>query len=295
MTHPNTPGWLDRNAFPFATKRVAVAEGSMSVVDEGHGPPLLLAHGTPTWSFEYRHIITALRGERRCIAPDHLGFGLSDCPRSADYRPEAHAARFAHVADAVLAGANNVTVVVHDFGGPIAMPWVFDNVHRIERVVFVNTWFWSLADDPLMDKRARLVEGAFGRFLYRHLNASLRLIMPSAYGDRRTLTPTIHAQYLRVFDDKDAREFVLFALARALRGSSAFYDGLWQRRHELSSVPVHILWGERDTAFGPPVLQKLKAGLPHATVTTFADAGHWPHEEQPAACIDALRAAFAAR
>jgi haloalkane dehalogenase len=290
------PAWLDRAAYPFATRRVAVAGGSLNVVDEGTGPPLLLSHGTPTWSFEYRHVITALRTERRCVAPDHLGFGLSDRPKDADYRPEAHAARFAQAADAVLGDAvgdsAKVTVLLHDFGGPMALPWVFQNLHRVERLVFVNTWCWSFAADPQMDKRARQVEGALGRFLYRHLNASLRLVMPSAYGDRKKLTPAIHAQYLRVFDDKDARERVLFALARALRGSSAFYDGLWQRRAELLAVPTHILWGERDSAFGPAVREKLQEALPHAAVTTFQEAGHWPHEEQPAAFIASLRAAL---
>jgi haloalkane dehalogenase len=46
-------------------------------VDEGAGPPLLLLHGNPTWSFLYREIIKGLRDSYRCIAPDHPGFGLS--------------------------------------------------------------------------------------------------------------------------------------------------------------------------------------------------------------------------
>ena len=70
-----------------------------------------------------------------------------------------------------------------------------------------------------------MVSGAFGRFMYRRLNASLRLVTPSAYGDRRKLTRAIHRQYLAAFPDADSRERVLWALARALLGSAAFYDG----------------------------------------------------------------------
>jgi len=58
-------------------------------VDEGQGEPLLFVHGTPTWSYEWRHLIRALARSRRCIAPDLLGFGLSDHPRGFAWTPEA--------------------------------------------------------------------------------------------------------------------------------------------------------------------------------------------------------------
>ncbi|MGA2165869.1 MAG: MMPL family transporter, partial [Solirubrobacteraceae bacterium] len=46
-------------------------------VDEGEGPLLLMLHGNPTWSFVYREVIAALRGDFRCVALDYPGFGLS--------------------------------------------------------------------------------------------------------------------------------------------------------------------------------------------------------------------------
>ena len=72
--------------------RIALRDGDMHYVDEGSGPPILFVHGTPTNSFEYRHLIAALSKRFRCIAPDHLGFGQSSRPRSFAYTPEAHAA-----------------------------------------------------------------------------------------------------------------------------------------------------------------------------------------------------------
>jgi len=249
---------------------------------------VLFVHGTPTWSFEYRHLIGALRGGHRCIAVDHLGFGLSDRPAAADYTPEAHAARLRAFVDKL--GLRRFTLVVHDFGGPIALPLALDDPDRVERLVVLNSWMWSFADDPEMTKRARMVSGALGRFLYRRLNASLRLIVPSAYGDRRKLTKAIHRQYLAAFPDADSRERVLWALARALTGSSAFYEGLWQRRQRLGAIPTLIVWGMKDTAFRPHLLARWRRALPHATVVELAEAGHWPHEEQPEGVIGALRA-----
>lgn len=137
-----------------------------------------------------------------------------------------------------------------------------------------------------------MVQGWLGQLLYRHANASLRMIMPSAYADRRRLTPEIHRHYLAPFPDADSRERVLFALARALLGSSAYYGSLWARRDALAGVPMSIIWGMRDSAFGPDMLDTWTAAFPAARVTRVDDAGHWPHEEQPAAFGEALERAL---
>ncbi len=86
------PPWLDRAAYPFNTQTIALTDGNLSYVDEGSGEALLFVHGTPTWSFEYRHLIKNLAKGYRCVAPDHLGFGLSGRPAGFAYSPEAHAA-----------------------------------------------------------------------------------------------------------------------------------------------------------------------------------------------------------
>jgi haloalkane dehalogenase len=291
--------WVDRQAYPFRSRWLALPEGRLHYIDEGSGPgtddadgPILLVHGTPTWSFEYRHLIAGLSAGRRVIALDHLGFGLSERPANASYTPEAHAARFRAFVDGL--GLSRFTLVVHDFGGPIALPVALDDPGRVSRLVVLNSWMWSFADDPApemreMARRARMVSGGFGRFMYRRLNASLRLVTPSAYGDRRKLTRAIHSQYLAAFPDADSRERVLWALARALLGSSAFYDGLWQRRDQLAAIPTLIVWGMKDSAFRPSQLARWRTALPHATVVELAGAGHWPHEEEPARVLAEVR------
>jgi haloalkane dehalogenase len=281
------PGWLDRARWPFAPRFRAVSGGRLHFIDEGVGPPVVLVHGTPTWSFEWRHVIAGLRPRHRVIALDHLGFGLSDRPAGADYSPEAHAARFGEFMEG-LALAEPVRLVVHDFGGPIALDWALSHPPRLAHLAVVNSWAWSLADDPLLGGRARLAGGGLVRLLYRHANASLRLLMPSAYARRRRLTPAIHRQYLAAFPDGDSRVRVLFALARALAGSSAYYQGLWERRAALAGVPATVLWGMKDSALGPHLLERWAGFLPHAGVVRLADAGHWPHEEVPEEFVASL-------
>jgi pimeloyl-ACP methyl ester carboxylesterase len=167
------PAWLDRAQWPWTSRWCDVPDGRLHYVDEGTGDTIVLVHGTPTWGFEWRHVIAALSPRMRVVVPDHLGFGLSDRPAQADYRPEAHAARFAAFMDAV-AGPDPVSLVVHDFGGPIALPWTIAHPERVRSLTVVNSWMWSFEDDRLMRRRASMASGRLGRLLYRHANASLR-------------------------------------------------------------------------------------------------------------------------
>jgi haloalkane dehalogenase len=280
------PAWVDRDAYPFTPRRLALPAGSVSYLDEGRGEPILFVHGTPTWSFEYRQLIRALAPSYRCIAPDNLGFGLSDRPPGFPYTPEAHAATLAAFADGL--GLDRFTLVAHDYGGPFALPLALAQPARVRRLVLLNTWMWSFEDDPDMQRKGRLAGGALGRFLYRRLNFSLRVLTPQAYGDRRKLTPAIHAQYLAPFPDADSRGRVLWPLARAINGSSAFYRSLWERRDRLSGIPTLIVWGMRDAALRPSLLARWRQALPAARVLELPRAGHWPHEEAPVEVADAV-------
>jgi pimeloyl-ACP methyl ester carboxylesterase len=72
VTRPR-PAWVPDDLYPFADRYADVAGCVVHHVDEGSGPPLLLLHGNPTWSFLYRKIISGLRDRHRCIAVDYPG------------------------------------------------------------------------------------------------------------------------------------------------------------------------------------------------------------------------------
>ena len=235
---------------------------------------------------EYRHLIAALAKRFRCIAPDHLGFGESSRPESFAYTPEAHARVLREFVERL--DLKDLTLVVHDFGGPIGLPLAVGSGARVERVIILNSWAWPLDDDPKMARGAKFISGAIGRFLYRYANASLRLIMPSAYGDKKKLTKEIHRRYLDVFRDRDARVLVLHALAKSLLGSRAHYQSLLDRIERLRAVPVLIVWGMKDSAFQPYQLERWRGLVPGAQVETIEGAGHWPHEEDPARVVAAI-------
>ena len=258
----------------------------MHYVDEGTGDPVLLVHGTPTWSFEYRHVIAALSSRYRCIAPDHLGFGLSARPSGFAYTPEAHAGALREFVDRL--GLDRFTLVIHDFGGPIGLPLALQPDSPVEKLVVLNSFAWPIDDDPTVARPAKLIGGAVGRWLYKYANIEFRLIVPSAYGDRRKLTSAILRQYSAVFDDRQARGQVLHTLATSLLGSRDHYQLLLDRMATLRALPTLIVWGEKDSFFKPHYLARWQQLLPDATVVTLPDAGHWPHEEDPAGVVEAI-------
>jgi len=285
---PSAP-WLDPTLYPFVSRSLQLSEGRIHYLDEGEGEPIVFMHGTPSWSFEYRHLIRELRAFRRCIAPDHLGFGLSERPSKFGYRPEDHARVFGEFIAAL--GLERFTLVVHDFGGPIALPFVQAHPERITGLVVLNSFMWPI-DDPKLERQARFAGSPMGRLLYRYLNFSLRVLMPFSYGDKRRLTPTVHAHYLAPFRVRATRETVLWPLARSLLASRAHYQALWASRARLAAIPSLIVWGARDRAFPASYGERWREALPHASMAAIADAGHWPHEERSDLVLQALHRFF---
>ena len=84
------PSWLDTAEYPFAPHYFSINGHQLQYIDEGKGDTLLFVHGTPSWSFDFRNVIKALSPNFRCIAVDHIGFGLSDKPEHYDYSTANH-------------------------------------------------------------------------------------------------------------------------------------------------------------------------------------------------------------
>jgi haloalkane dehalogenase len=152
----------------------------------------------------------------------------------------------------------------------------------------MNTWAWPLADRPDTRRLSRLIATAVGRFLYVRLNASPRWILPLSFVDRSRLPAEVHAQYLTPFAERSRRE-ATWRLGVALVGSDPYYASLEKRLTQLRSLPVHLLWGVRDPAFGAKELERWQSILEPRVTATLPNVGHFPQEERPGVVIAALR------
>lgn len=270
------PDWLDRARYPFDSHFTRTEAGRMHYVDTGDGPLVVMLHGNPTWSFLYRHLIGELASDYRCIAPDYIGFGLSDKPADWTYRPQDHAA---HVEALITQlGLKDLTLVVHDWGGPIGLSYALSHPDNVRRLVITNTWLGSLRDDPWIRLFSHLMGSSLGRVLIEQFNAFARWIVPLAFADRRQLAPMAYRHYVTPLADAPRTGSWMFP--RALLGETEWLQSLAARRRRLSGTPALIVWGMKDPAFRPRYLRRWESLFPDATVHRLP-VGHYVPEAAP--------------
>ena len=275
---PARPSWLDAAMYPFEPHWFDSAVGRVLYVDEGQGRPVVMLHGNPTWSFQYRTVITEMRDRRRCIAPDQIGFGLSDKPVGFSYRPVEQAQVFADFMDSL--DLHDVTLVVGDWGGPVGLSWALDHVDRVASLVISNTWMWSVRDDWYYQGFSRFMGGPIGRRLIERRNFFAGSFLARVYGDRSRLTPEIHRHYLDALaTPSDRRGSAVFP--REIIGSSSWLAQLWDRRADLSGLDIAFVWGMKDIAFREKELDRWRSAFPAARVLRLDDCGHYVAEEKP--------------
>lgn len=250
--------------------------GQMHYVDEGEGEPIVFLHGNPSWSFEYRRLIAHFQRRYRCIAPDHLGFGLSEKPPEASYLPQFHADNLTQLLDHL--DLRNVTLVLHDWGGPIGMSWALDHPDRLSRLIVCNSWFWSVRDQTALRRFSKIIGGPVGRFLCRRLNLFPRVLMPASFGDKANLSTTARRYFVAPFPTPQSRKGT-WVFPRAIIGQSDWLETLWERRDVPSRIPLLLLWGMKDAAFSADLLARWEAAFPDHDTERFDDVGHNVPEE----------------
>ena len=135
--------FADLPDFAYPPRYVELAGGlRMAYVESGpaDGPPVLLLHGEPSWSFLYRKVMPVLADAGlRAVVPDLIGFGRSDKPGSAD--AHSYAAHVEWVRELVFdaLGLSGVTVVGQDWGGLIGMRLAAEHPDQVAGIVAANT------------------------------------------------------------------------------------------------------------------------------------------------------------
>lgn len=268
--------WLNKSEYPFTSHYFGISEQKLHYIDEGKGETILFVHGTPSWSFDFRNIIKYLSSDYRCVAIDHIGFGLSDKPEYYDYSTQNHSKTLEKfVFEKQL---ENITLVVHDFGGPIGLNFAMQNHEKIKQLVILNSWLWSSKTDPDFIKLRRILKSPLVPFLYRYLNFSPKFILPGSFGDHK-LSKKILSQYTKPFANKTQRNGAL-AFAKSLLNDQDWFEELWSKRRSISYKPTLFIWGLKDTLIKPHYLDKFEYGFQNSKTIRLETSGHFPQEEQ---------------
>ena len=277
-----------RDLYPFRSRFLDIDGLRYHYLDEhtgdGPGEPVVMVHGNPTWSFYYRELIKALRPDYRCIAPDHIGCGLSDKPGDDryDYRLQSRVDDLAALMDH-LGVKENVTLVVHDWGGMIGLAWALRNPEAISRIVILNTSGFFMPKSKRLPWRLRILHGrsALASFAVRRLNLFSRsaMFMATAKGLPRDVRAGLLAPHDSWQNRIATQRFVQDIPLRPRHPSYALTEWVDENLHRLSGVPTLICWGMRDFVFDHHFLSEWRRRFPDAEVHSFADSGHFVLED----------------
>jgi cis-3-alkyl-4-acyloxetan-2-one decarboxylase len=275
VTNPAIPNAL-RELYPFTLQSFETPHGvRMSYVDTGSGDEaVLLVHGNPTWSFYYSRLIQSLSPQLRCVAPDHIGMGLSDKP--ADY-PYTLATRIADL-EALVAklGLKRVHLVVHDWGGAIGFGFATRHPELIGRIVVLNTAAFPSKHIPFRIAACRWP--VIGPLLVRGANG---FAGPATWMSmhRRKLSNAEKAALLLPYDSWAHRVAVNgFVQDIPMSPDHATWAALQKVADGLPQFkdsPMLIVWGGKDFCFNDHFYAEWTARFPQAKTRYLADAGHY--------------------
>jgi epoxide hydrolase 4 len=267
---------------------------SCRVAGPPDAPVLLFLHGFPEAAFVWDATLAHFAGRYRCVAPNLRGYERSSAP------PEVEAYRAKHLVADIAAlidqlGGPLEALVAHDWGGAVAWNVAVVHPRKLKRLVIFNsphpaTFLRELKHSPSQqaasaymnflrrpDAETLLSENDFGR-MWPFLEG---------LGDTRGawLTDAVKEQYRAVWR-QGLRGPVNYYRASPLHPPSEGDDAVMKLElpAELTTVrvPTHVVWGERDHALLPGLLEGLQTHVPSLTLSRVPEASHWIVHEQPA-------------
>jgi pimeloyl-ACP methyl ester carboxylesterase len=241
-------------------------------------PVLLLLHGFPSGSHQYRRLIDALAGRYRVVAPDYPGFGFTRAPDDYAYTFEALAGTVDGLVEAL--GLHRFALYMFDFGGPVGMRLALRHPERITGLVIqnANAYVEGLSEParrmianrpgvPGAEDRVReILTAPVTRGQYEDGTTDATLVDPAGW--------TLDQHFL----DSPGRDRAQVALALDYHTNVAAYPR-WQRWLREHRPPALILWGRNDAFFPEAGAHAYRADLPDAAVHVF-DTGHFALEEK---------------
>jgi pimeloyl-ACP methyl ester carboxylesterase len=241
--------------------------------------PLLILHGFPSCSFDWRHVLDALRAQRRIVAVDFLGFGLSDKP---DVRYSMRLQADVVEGAARELGLTSVALLTHDMGDTVGgellarslegtLPFAVTRRVLTNGSIYIDMAHLTTGQELLLsldDAPTEFVQadgykaGLAGTFSPKSAVGDDELeaqwLLAERNGGHRLLSRTI-----RYIEDRRAEE-------RRFTGAI-----------ETHPSPLAVVWGADDPIAVVAMTDTLRRARPDARVTILDGVGHYPMIESP--------------
>lgn len=264
--------------YPFAPQTFRTADGhNISYIDEGKGLAVVMLHGNPSWSYLYRNVVTALWADYRCIAPDHLGCGLSDKPQNWPYRLQNHIDNLSALLDHL--NIERCVLIVHDWGGAIGMGWAGQHPERVAGLAVLNTA--AFRSSRLVLRIAVCRWPLLGPLLVRGLNG---FAWPATFlAVHKKMPPEVKHGFLAPYNNWANRVAIhRFVQDIPMRPDHPSWNTLAEVEHSLERLqkkPMLICWGGHDFCFNGQFYAEWLRRFPKAENHYFPQAGHYVLED----------------
>ena len=239
---------------------------------------VVCVHGNPTWSYLWRHIVQELGSDYRVIAIDQLGMGFSSRPTGARRLSQRIDDLDALMDAAEVRGP--VTLIAHDWGGPVALGWATKNKDRVEKLVLFNTG----TQIPTTGVPG-LIRVSNTPFLRNAICSSSKAFLVGAVaptgGIPREARGAYYAPYGSAARRRAIADFVADIPTTPDHVTAAELQRVSDQANEIN-VPTLLMWGTRDFVFHTGVLADMQKTFPHAHTITL-DIGHLSPEHPDAA------------
>ena len=257
-------------------------------------PVVLLLHGFPTSSFQYRELIPRLADKFRVIAPDLPGFGFTEVPESRDYKYSFDALAKTILAFTEALHLKHYALYVFDYGAPTGFRLAMAHPERVTAIVSQNgnayeeglgdAWapiqrYWR---EPTAANREAVREALSPEGLRSQYTEGVphpERIAPEGY--------TLDAAMIARPGNMDIQLDLFLDYANNVKLYPAF-----QEYFRKAKPPLLAIWGKHDPFFIPPGAEAFRRDNPNATVQ-FLDTGHFALETHVEEIAEAIRPLFA--
>ena len=283
--------------------RIALSTGvelDVQLAGPRDAPPVVLLHGFPESHRTWRDIVPDLARDHFVVAPDQRGYARSSKPEGVEaYAPDRIVGDLIALADAL--GIDRFTLVGHDWGGAVAWMAALRHPDRVARLAIVNAphpfvFQRSLFDDPAQRAASQYITRFRDTALDQHiLGKGLEWFFSTSFAQH--VTSAIAGADKAAYLDEWGQPGALTAMLNWYRASAvivpapdespprpAFLD----RPFPPVTQETLVIWGMRDTALLPVLVDGLGPYVPKLTVEKI-DAGHFVPWEKPEAVVAAMR------
>jgi pimeloyl-ACP methyl ester carboxylesterase len=233
-------------------------------------PAVIMLHGFGSSLQTWDDWAQGLAADHRVITYDLPGFGLTGTDPTGDYSDERNVAVLLALMDKL--GLQRASLVGNSLGGKIAWNFTVAHQDRVTKLVlvspdgFASTGF-EYEKAPTVPFVLRILPYILPRFL-------LRLNLQPAYGDPAAMTPALLTRYHDMMLAPGVRQAVIDRLPQViLHDPATLLPNI--------TVPVLLVWGEKDQMIPFSNSQDYLRLLPHAQIASFPGLGHVPQEEAP--------------